>query len=150
MNNPKIGEYSDTLRIRAHHLLCIQGFQGKGYSADFINNMSQIIYFLNDGPNNISKKIKVINHSDDICNHCPHLEKTHLETNICSQFPESEKRINEMDNQTMELLKLEYGQKYNYNDISRKINNINSFFQIKSICGHCSWNKDCLFYLKFI
>ena len=49
----------------------------------------------------------------------PHLEKTHLETNICSQFPESEKRINEMDNQTMELLKLEYGQKYNYNDILR-------------------------------
>jgi hypothetical protein len=147
LSSQKIGEYSDTIRIRAHHLLCIQGFQGKGYSADFINNMNQIIYFLNDG---ISKKIRVINHDDDICTHCPHLEKTHLEKNICSQFPESEKRIKKMDDLTIKLLKLECGQKYNYKYIFSRINEIISFYQIKNICGHCSWNKDCLFYLKFI
>ena len=151
MNSQKIGEYSDTIRIRAHHLLCIQGFQGKGYSADFVNNMDQIIYFLNEGLNDtLSKKIKVINHGDDICNHCPHLEKTHLEKNICSQFPASEKRIKEMDDLTINLLKLECDREYNYKDILRRINEITSFSQIKNICGHCSWNKDCLFYLKFI
>ncbi len=151
MNNPKIGEYSDTICIRAHHLLCIQGFQGKGYSADFVNNMNQIIYFLNEGLNNgTPKKIKVINQDDVICTHCPHLEKTHLEKNICSQFPESEKKIKEMDDLTICLLGLECDKEYDYEYILGKINKIISFFQIKNICGHCSWNKDCLFYLKFI
>lgn len=146
MNSPKIGEYSDTIRIRAHHLLCIQGFQGKGYSADFINNMNQIIYFLKEGLNDgISKKIKVVNYNDDICTHCPHLDK-----NICSQFPESEKRIKKMDNLTIDLLKLDCGQEYYYKDILSKINNIITFSEIKNICGNCSWNKDCLFYLKFV
>ena len=30
--------YSDPLRIRAHHILCIQGFQGLGYSEEFTKN----------------------------------------------------------------------------------------------------------------
>ena len=31
------------LNIRAHHFLCMQGFQGYGYSETFVMNMTKII-----------------------------------------------------------------------------------------------------------
>ncbi len=38
------GQMNDSIiNIRAHHLLCLQGFQGYGYSQDFVRNMAEII-----------------------------------------------------------------------------------------------------------
>ncbi|HII92208.1 MAG TPA: DUF1284 domain-containing protein, partial [Methanosarcina sp.] len=34
---------SKCLKIRAHHLCCIQGFQGYGYSPVFVANMRAVI-----------------------------------------------------------------------------------------------------------
>ena len=36
------------LSIRAHHFLCMQGFQGYGYSEDFIRNMAGIIEYIRE------------------------------------------------------------------------------------------------------
>ncbi|PIU52192.1 DUF1284 domain-containing protein, partial [Candidatus Desantisbacteria bacterium CG07_land_8_20_14_0_80_39_15] len=30
------------MKIRAHHLLCVLGFQGLGYSPEFIKKMTQV------------------------------------------------------------------------------------------------------------
>lgn len=141
MSSPKTGEYSDTIRIRAHHLLCIQGFQGKGYSPEFIENMKKIIYFLNS---DLLKKVEIINSCDDICSSCPHVKE-----DFCSESNGSEKRIKMMDNLTLKFLGLESGNEHYYKDVLNKISNNINFSQLKSICGHCSWSKDCLFYLSF-
>ena len=34
--------YHDPIRVRAHTLLCLQGFRGEGYSAGFVENMAAI------------------------------------------------------------------------------------------------------------
>jgi hypothetical protein len=31
------------LKVRAHHLLCMQGFQGSGYSPEFVENFIKIL-----------------------------------------------------------------------------------------------------------
>ncbi|HDP70316.1 MAG TPA: DUF1284 domain-containing protein [Actinobacteria bacterium] len=57
------------IKFRAHHLLCILGFQGVGYSKKFIVNMENIIeVFRADG----SSEVGLIHQCDDVCKYCPH------------------------------------------------------------------------------
>ncbi|HEX3014471.1 MAG TPA: DUF1284 domain-containing protein [Methanobacterium sp.] len=57
------------MKIRAHHLLCMQGFQGYGYSEDFSKNMAEIIEILQNFPKH---KIEIIAGTDVICAFCPY------------------------------------------------------------------------------
>jgi hypothetical protein len=54
---PETGKYSDPIWIRAHHLLCVQGFQGYGYSPDFEQHMGSVVTFLNLNP---SFKLQIV------------------------------------------------------------------------------------------
>ena len=36
------------MRLRGHNLLCIQGFVGKGYSPEFVDNMTRAVQSLDD------------------------------------------------------------------------------------------------------
>ncbi|MDF2503348.1 MAG: hypothetical protein K0R06_839, partial [Clostridium sp.] len=49
------------LNIRAHHFLCMQGFQGYGYSDDFVAHMSKIVNYIRK---NLDCKINLINSCD--------------------------------------------------------------------------------------
>lgn len=138
LKNPKYGDYSDNILIRAHHLLCIQGFQGKGYSSEFLKNMDYLIKIL-DKKTSI---VKVIDEPDSICSYCPHLKE-----NVCFESDNSEKRIKLMDNITLQIIGLECGQTYPYHEIVDKIKNI-SFSQLSEICGYCQWRDFCLLYSK--
>lgn len=31
------------IKLRPHHLLCTQGYSGKGYSREFVENMTEIV-----------------------------------------------------------------------------------------------------------
>ena len=54
--------------LRPHHINCIFFYIGKGYSEDFVKNMTKIIFLLQKDKNN---KIKFITSCDDLCKHCP-------------------------------------------------------------------------------
>ena len=85
------------LKLRGHHLLCLQGFQGYGYDEDFVENMCEI--------NRLRKledtSIKVVNSPDDICKACPNLVD-----NKCIDDKNNDKII-AMDN--VVLSKIAYG-----------------------------------------
>jgi hypothetical protein len=51
-----------TIRLRAHHLLCMLTFAGKGYTPAFVEAYKAIINRLNDG-----EAIKLVDGPDDIC-----------------------------------------------------------------------------------
>jgi hypothetical protein len=51
-----------TLRLRAHHLLCLLTYVGEGYSADFIANLDQVTRRLRAG-----EDIRLVDGPDDIC-----------------------------------------------------------------------------------
>jgi hypothetical protein len=57
------------LVLRAHHLLCLQGFVGMGYSDAFTANMGRIKSALEDD----STVVQVTLAPDVICGACPHL-----------------------------------------------------------------------------
>jgi len=57
------------LRIRAHHLLCILGFRGLGYSEGFVSNMRRVVERLRSQP---EAALEIIDSEDCICTACPH------------------------------------------------------------------------------
>ncbi len=103
------------MKIRAHHILCMQGFQGYGYSALFSKNMSEIIIELKDNPD---KDIKIITECDEICKCCPH--KKH---DICKNFI-SNFMIKILDKKVLKKLKIESGSSIKAKDIKSITNEV--------------------------
>jgi uncharacterized protein len=50
------------VRLRAHHLLCLLAYTGKGYSADFLANLDEITARLQAGEDSL-----LVDGPDDIC-----------------------------------------------------------------------------------
>ena len=66
------------MKLRPHHLLCTQGYSGKGYSEEFVENMTIITDYLR---NNINAVADIVFSTDDICGKCPHM----LGDNLCER-----------------------------------------------------------------
>jgi uncharacterized protein len=128
------------MKIRAHHLLCMQGFQGYGYNEEFSKNMAKIIDILNSDD---KQKIEIITESDVICSSCPHL----LEEK-CLKSPISDTEIREMDTKVLNKLGLKNGTIIEASEIFRLINNKLNAIDVHSICGNCRWKDKCLWFLK--
>lgn len=55
------------IKLRPHHLMCITFYKGKGYSQEFVDNMSKIQSLLEDE----HAQIILTQDCDDVCSHCP-------------------------------------------------------------------------------
>ncbi|SHH15297.1 DUF1284 domain-containing protein [Tepidibacter thalassicus] len=118
------------LILRAHHLLCIQGYQGKGYNDEFVNNMTKITNTLK---NNINTKIKIISKTDFICSKCPN--------NIGNGLCKSEIKVNSLDTKTIKLLELKENKTYTYKEILNTIKEKLTLEKFEYICKNCEWFK---------
>jgi uncharacterized protein len=132
-------EYSDPIRIRAHHLLCIQGFQGYGYDQDFIQRMGEIIAFLESDP---SHKIEIVTESDEICKTCPNLIGKHCINDHYS-------KIRKLDVHVINHSFLKENSIISFNRAIDAVNNNLKPEDIKIICESCDWINKCLFYKLF-
>lgn len=128
------------MKIRAHHLLCMQGFQGHGYSTEFCQNMEDIINFLKLHP---QEKIQIIAECDKICKCCPHNKN-----NSCKNFI-SNWMIKRTDLKVIKKLEINYGTKIGFESIIKLTNQIfKTKKDLKGICGNCRWKEKCLWYLS--
>jgi hypothetical protein len=59
------------LTLRAHHLLCLQGFRGLGYSPAFVEQMAALRRRLFARQ---ETRVALTNQPDVICRACPHLD----------------------------------------------------------------------------
>ena len=125
------------IKLRGHHLLCLLGFQGYGYSEDFVFNMTQI----NEKRKSKDCIITLTNEADDICSSCPNLKD-----NICENEKQNE-IIVKMDNEI--LSHFDSKRKYNslelFKEASLKFNTLKS---VENVCNNCKWENECLFYKK--
>lgn len=115
------------MKLRPHHLLCTQGYSGKGYSKDFVKNMDIIT---DEIRNNKNSKINLIFSTDDICKSCP--EK--LGTDLCS----SNEKVKTIDKKVVKYFNLEE-KEYNYNNIVNYIKENMTEDIMDDICKSCEW-----------
>lgn len=117
------------LEIRPHHFFCMKAFIGRGYSENFIQNMSKIILSLNEDKN---QYIKIKPNLDSICYKCPNKLK--------DKFCATDKEVIEMDNKIMKYFDIKEGI-YKYSKIKDLIYNNISEEIIEEVCKNCSWYK---------
>ncbi|CAM3930353.1 DUF1284 domain-containing protein [Cohnella lubricantis] len=63
-----------SIRLRGHHLLCLLGYRGKGYSDGFCANMTAIYETLRRGSDT---EIRIIEGPDEICRSFPADQPSH-------------------------------------------------------------------------
>ncbi|HOT69643.1 MAG TPA: DUF1284 domain-containing protein [Candidatus Saccharicenans sp.] len=125
------------LNIRAHHLLCLQGFQGYGYSEEFVRNMARIIKKME-----LNSELQIISGCDDICSCCPHQVQ-----GICQKDTGSVPEMQALDRRVLQHLNLQEGTKGKAHDfISLANTRLGSISDIENICGDCNWKEKCLWF----
>ncbi len=70
-------ELGTSIVLRPHHLLCVQGFRGLGYSPQFVATMQRVVHTLQDNAVLVGVEVR----ADVICQSCPYLTDSH----ICSR-----------------------------------------------------------------
>lgn len=131
---------SKCLKIRAHHLCCIQGFQGYGYSPAFVANLRAVIEDIKAFP---SRSLELVSECDIICASCPGKRECTAQVSIASRS------IRNMDLVVMEKLKIEEGTIMEANKAFRLINSqLANASDVEDVCGACKWRQKCLWYLQ--
>lgn len=119
------------VRLRGHHLICLQFFHGQGYSAEFVHNLLGVIERLTTGPG------KVVTGHDDVCSACPAL---------CEELQDCERReeLEILDALALELLDLKPGDEFDFGEISVMMVP-KTFKRWRAIaCDGCQWEQFCV------
>lgn len=124
-----------SLKIRAHHLFCMRGFQGYGYSREFEYNMEEVIQYLDLHP---QSRLEVVASVDVICRCCPHLKDE-----VCDKSSPS--NIQDMDLKVLKKLDITEGTVESVQELFKRVKNL-KLNDLRDICGDCSWIDKCLFF----
>lgn len=117
-------------RLRPHHALCIQFFEGKGYSDQFTANMISIINLLKENP-----AVEIVYGADSLCEKCPNLTG-----NGCQYAM----KVNAYDRMVAELCGFQSGDIMTASEFFCKAKKIIiESGKMKAICGDCSWSGIC-------
>jgi nucleoside-triphosphatase len=118
--------------LRAHHILCIQGFRGKGYSEKFVANFASIVEQLTV---NKDTRIKLIAGPDDICRCCPYFGE-----NGCHRSgSDAERSSQHMDSQVLHKLGLKPGARLSWGKILQELKAGIDPEDLAHICAGCPW-----------
>lgn len=127
------------LKIRAHHLLCLKGFQGYGYSERFTENMKLIKNLLSQEPEIL---LEIVTETDTICVYCPFTTEKG-----CMMHPEALEIIPQMDAQVLSKLNLKPGTQIpNHKAFSLVEDKFKTIADLAGICLECRWHEKCLWY----
>ena len=115
-------------KIRAHHGVCLYFFQGKGYSGEFVENMSRMKAILEKNP-----EISLMDSPDDICAACPNRL-----TETCAE------KASRYDREVLRRCGLSAGERLPYREFSRKVIETILRRGVRAeICGDCQWSSLC-------
>jgi uncharacterized protein len=117
------------IKFRPHHFLCALGFQGKGYSPEFVENFGEIAAQLN---NNANISIEVVGHTDDVCQPCPHRRNLNCATQT---------KIDKLDQAHAVALNIKAGDVLTWRAVKKLIAQNISVEKFQKICAPCEWQK---------
>jgi uncharacterized protein len=128
------------LEIRAHTLLCLQGYNGVGYSPEFTARMDRVFELLKEHP---ETKVRVVVGSDFFCAICPHME------NGRCRVDGDEDRSVEMDLLVLDKLGIEANSVQVWEGLAFKLRHSINFEDLVCICGECRWKLSGVCILQF-
>jgi len=126
-----VGKLAHPVKIRGHHLLCLLGFRGLGYSPEFVETMGKVSKeFHADG----ALPITVITECDVICDSCPHKIG-----NQCRKMEDSARRIKRKDTIILNKLGFPTGTGTTSGEAWRRVKVRITVEDLTAICRQCEW-----------
>lgn len=120
------------MRLRPHHILCIQKFTGHGYDSVFTEHMTEIVSQLSVNP---GTKITVTKGCDVLCAMCPENSK-----GFCNSF----EKTTILDNKVLDICNIAYDEEVIWSDIARKAyKRVFETDEFNNICSDCQWFGLC-------
>lgn len=118
--------------IRPHHGMCLQFYEGKGYSASFTDHMSGVLKMLTDDP---MQTVELRSETDVVCEHCPRNE-----SGTCADRSKTDR----YDGAVLKACGLCAGDTLTWAAfVSAVRTNIIKGGLRGAICGDCCWNELC-------
>ncbi|MGG3805509.1 DUF1284 domain-containing protein [Metabacillus fastidiosus] len=117
--------------LRGHHLLCVHGFEGMGYSPAFIEKMAEIVDEIRD--ETLDYRIKVVKGLDETCFCCPHKGD-----GFCNS-PMSDSIVTNLDQNVLTHLGLKSGEIYKKSELVSKVAKLVEPEDLDFLCEGCSW-----------
>lgn len=118
--------------LRAHHLLCMLGFQGIGYTADFIKNFQKVKRIVEQNPD---LEIEVVEDCDVICIACPNSQGADCFKGGLKYDP----TVREMDRRVMKKLGIRPGDRLRSRELYALVKEKIKPEDFKDICRGCEW-----------
>ena len=113
------------MKFRPHHFLCTLGFEGKGYSEQFVSNYSTLVSTLQE-----DTLIEVTRSADTICAPCP---------NRVGVGCTSAAKIEQLDSAHQKILGLSDGEKLSWSEAQARIREHMTLEKFHEACTPCSW-----------
>ncbi|MBO8168216.1 MAG: DUF1284 domain-containing protein [Thermoanaerobacteraceae bacterium] len=121
-----------SIKLRGHHLICLQFFQGKGYDRKFTDNLQELLQRIEAGEETI-----LVNGPDDVCLSCPHLQAAK-----CMRKADAADEIKRMDEQACVYFGLTEGDIVKWQELRDRVNRIPSAWYAR-FCKECDWLDIC-------
>lgn len=118
--------------LRGHHLLCVHGFQGMGYSESFVKKMSEIVSDIRNDEYDFP--IRVIAALDEACDACPHHGG-----NRCEADEASNDHVLAMDRRVIHHLQLKERSVYMKSELIERTKRMVEPDDLDTLCAGCSW-----------
>jgi uncharacterized protein len=118
--------------LRGHHLLCVQGFRGMGYSDDFVANMKEIVTEIRN--QELDFPITIVAGFDNACMECPNRGDR-----VCEANEGSQKHVLSMDMKVINHLGLIIGKNYQKSTLLKEIATKIEPDDLDYLCKGCSW-----------
>jgi hypothetical protein len=115
------------VRLRGHHLVCLNFFAGEGYSPEYVRNLQHVLAGAATGG------VLVVTGVDDVCSPCPGLAGT-----TCEQ----EDEVRRLDALSLSLLDVAPGDTVVWEDIGDRLPDILEAWYAGA-CDGCSWLGVC-------
>ncbi|MED4035990.1 DUF1284 domain-containing protein [Niallia taxi] len=115
-------------KLRGHHLFCLLGYRGMGYSAEYVQNMTKLHQTLRKNPDTF---VQIVDGPDQLCEKYPNSGKYHC----------LDSHIYDRDSAFLEKLGLHVGEIIRWRDIETAILTHAVPSDIPIICETCSWRS---------
>jgi hypothetical protein len=132
MHLPLRDDATSVIRLRAHTVLCLQGFRGMGYSPEFVTNMAAVHRMLTEQPESV---VELLDSPDAVCGACPHRRTAGCTLN----GSESEQEMANQDHVVLHRLQLRVGDRITWHEILTRIRACLHPEELPAICGNCRW-----------
>lgn len=117
---------SATVALRGHHLLCLLGYRGMGYSADYVANMTRLYEQLRLHP---ETQVAIVAGPDELCAAFPCDQPNHC----------AEATVHTRDRVILDALSLAVGQCVPWQEIEARVRMHIVGSDLVTFCQSCPW-----------